>query len=132
MASEPHSDCNFASSESIAVVQIDCVVLNFDLTCYLSRNKAVMKLLPQHCNSARQLHAPIKSAAKARHALVPNAAAATQLSPKECGTENAKNQLEALKQMSKVVADSGVRKRTHLSRYAQSLYSCLACMRALN
>ena len=39
---------------------------------------------------------------------VPRAAAATELSPKEAGVDGAANQLDALKQMSKIVADSGV------------------------
>lgn len=41
--------------------------------------------------------------------LVPRAVAAPELSPKEAGVEGAANQLDALKQMSKIVADSGVR-----------------------
>ena len=90
-----------------------------------------MKVLPQHCNSTRQFHVPIKSAAKSRHALVTKAAAATQLSPKECGTEDAKNQLEALKQMSKVVADSGVRTRTNpLDICSKPPFLAQACTRA--
>ena len=40
--------------------------------------------------------------------LVPRAVAAQELSPKEAGVEGAANQLEALKKMSKIVADSGV------------------------
>ena len=36
------------------------------------------------------------------------AVAAPELSPEKAGTAGAKNQLEALKQMSKIVADSGV------------------------
>ena len=43
-----------------------------------------------------------------RQRLVVKAVAAPELSPKEAGTAGAKNQLDALKQMSKIVADSGV------------------------
>lgn len=44
-----------------------------------------------------------------RKQLSVKAVAAPELSPKEAGTAGAKNQLDALKQMSKIVADSGVR-----------------------
>lgn len=43
-----------------------------------------------------------------RRQLTARAVAAQELSPKEAGTDGAKNQLDALKQMSKIVADSGV------------------------
>lgn len=60
-----------------------------------------------------------------RQKLVKAVAAPAELSPKEAGTEDSKNQLEAIKQMSKIVADSGVR-LFHLqkscSRFA---YSCV-------
>ena len=39
---------------------------------------------------------------------IARAVAAPELSPKEAGTHGASNQLAALKQMSKIVADSGV------------------------
>ena len=49
------------------------------------------------------------------------AVAAPELSPKEAGVEGAKNQLEALKQMSKIVADSGVSFHQNQSREFQKL-----------
>ena len=43
---------------------------------------------------------------------ITRAVAAPELSPKEAGVEGAANQLDALKKMSKIVADSGVRLAT--------------------
>lgn len=66
-----------------------------------------MKILP--IKSGRHAPCAPRSIVSGRKQVVARAVAAPQLSPKEAGTEGAKNQLEALKQMSKIVADSGVR-----------------------
>ena len=58
-----------------------------------------------------------------KNQLVVRAVAAPELSPKEAGTAGAKNQLEALKQMSKIVADSGVRPGTCSDCYFGTLES---------
>ena len=65
-----------------------------------------MKSLPVH--SSRGPTVAPRVGQCLRRQLRVNAVAAPELSPKEAGTAGAKNQLEALKQMSKIVADSGV------------------------
>jgi hypothetical protein len=71
-----------------------------------------MKLLPH--SAGRKVTCVPRCVTSVRKQLVARAVAAPQLSPKEAGTEGAKNQLEALKQMSKIVADSGVRPVTQI------------------
>lgn len=67
-----------------------------------------MKGIPV-CSGGRPTLAPRASKKLARRQQITRAVAAPELSPKEAGTAGAKNQLDALKQMSKIVADSGVR-----------------------
>lgn len=50
-----------------------------------------------------------RSSRDGRRRLTIKAVAAPELSPEQAGTAGAKNQLDALKKMSKIVADSGVR-----------------------
>jgi transaldolase len=64
-----------------------------------------MKSFPQ--SLGRNAPCVPRSVGASRTHPVAQAVAAPQLSPKEAGTEGAKNQLEALKRMSKIVADSG-------------------------
>ena len=68
--------------------------------------KVTMKSLP--VASSKETSCSLRPVAPGRKRLIARATAAPQLSPKEAGTESAKNQLDALKQMSKIVADSGV------------------------
>lgn len=63
--------------------------------------------LPAAGRTCGQINAA-KRARPSNNGFSTKAVAAPELSPEKAGTAGAKNQLDALKQMSKIVADSGV------------------------
>ena len=71
--------------------------------------RANMKTLPFHQTGGPSVAS--RAGRPLKKQLTVKAVAAPELSPKEAGTAGAKNQLDAIKQMSKIVADSGVRFR---------------------